>query len=93
MSGCLHEAGLTSDRPDFSHFSFCLQYMRLALTVRLNYGSIMAVNSMKFNGVRPAQNIQFGLAGDLRLGQDETESQAGLMYSVNNLQEKQYIRI
>ena len=20
---CLHEAGLNSDRPDFSHFSFC----------------------------------------------------------------------
>ena len=27
----------------------------------------MAVNSMEFNGVRPAPNIQFGLAGDLRL--------------------------
>ena len=28
----------------------------------------MAVNSMEFNGVRPAPIIQFGLAGDLRLG-------------------------
>ena len=29
----------------------------------------MVVNSMELNGVRPARNIQFGLAGDLRLGQ------------------------
>ena len=46
-------------------------YMRPALTVRLNYGTIMAVNSMEFNGVRPAQNIQFGLASELRLSQRE----------------------
>ena len=46
-------------------------YMRPALTVRLNYGFIMAVNSMEFNGVRPAPNIQFGLASDLRLGRHE----------------------
>ena len=26
---------------------------------------------MEFNGVRPAPNIQFGLAGDLRLGRRE----------------------
>ena len=25
-------------------------------------------NSMEFNGVRPVRNIQFDLAGDLRLG-------------------------
>ena len=41
------------------------------LTGRLNYGCIMAVNSMEFNGVRPAWNIQFGLASDLRLGWHE----------------------
>ena len=41
-----------------------LVYMRPALTVRLNYGGY-------FNGVKPAWNIQFGLAGDLRLGQYE----------------------
>ena len=40
--------------------------MRPTLTVRLNYNG-MAVNSMEFNGVRPARNIQFDLAGDLRL--------------------------
>ena len=46
-------------------------YMRPALTVRLIYGSIMAVNSMEFNGVRPARNIQFGLASDLRFVRHE----------------------
>ena len=46
-------------------------YMRPALTVRLNYGFIMTVNSMEFNGVRPARNIQFGLESDLRLGRSE----------------------
>ena len=54
-------------------------YMRPALTVKLNYVTIMAVNSMEFNGVRQAWNIQFGLAGNLRLGRRETESQARLM--------------
>ena len=41
------------------------------MTVRLNCGSIMAVNLMEFNGVGPARNIQFGLAGDQRLGPHE----------------------
>ena len=41
--------------------------MRPALIGRLSYGSIKAVNSMEFNGVRPGPNIQFGLASDLRL--------------------------
>ena len=43
-------------------------HMRPALTIRLNYGSI---DGKKFNGVRPAQNIKFGLAGDLRLSRRE----------------------
>ena len=41
------------------------------MSIRLNYGSIVSVNSMEFNGVRPAWNIQFGLPGDLRLGRRE----------------------
>ena len=43
-------------------------YTRPALTVRINNGTIMAVNSMELNGVRPARNIQFSLASDARLG-------------------------
>ena len=40
----------------------------------------MAVNSMEFNGVRPAPNIQFGLAGDpAEIRPARTEYQAGLM--------------
>ena len=63
-SGCLHEASLTL-------VVLAFVYMRPALTVRLNYGSIMAVNSMEFSGVRLARNIQFGPASDLRLGRRE----------------------
>ena len=33
-------------------------YMKPTLTVRLNYGSIMADNSMGFIGIRPAPNIR-----------------------------------
>ena len=51
--------------------------MRPALTVRLNDGSIMAVNSMEFNGVRPAQNIQFSLAGELNLRPDSCKQSTG----------------
>ena len=44
------------------------------------HGSIMAVNSMEFNGVRLAPNIQFGLAGDpAEIRPARTEYQAGLM--------------
>ena len=56
-------------------------YTRPTWTVRLNYGTIAAVNSMEFNVVRQDRNIQFSLASKLRLGRCEvrTESQAGLM--------------
>ena len=70
-------------------------------TRNINYGFIMAVNSMEFNGVRPARNIQFGLASDLRFGRhelnlrpDSCKQPGRLSYRrpVNNLQGKQSIR-
>ena len=56
---------MTSDRLNLVVLAFV--YTRPALTVRLNYETIMAVNSMELNGVRPARNIQFSLASDARL--------------------------
>lgn len=57
-------------------------YTRPALTVSLNYGG-------QFNRVRSAWNIQFTLAGDLRLGWHELNSGR---FHVNNQQEKHYMR-
>ena len=53
LRGCLHETGLT----------LVVLGLAFVLTARLNYGSIMAINSME-----SGWNIQFGLAGNPRLG-------------------------
>ena len=53
--GVYIKTGENLDRPDFCRLAFV--YMRLALTVRLNYETIMADNSMGFNGIRPGPNI------------------------------------
>ena len=67
LRGCLHETGLT----------LVVLGLAFVLTARLNYGSIMAINSMEFNGVGLEYSVRSSRQPEIRLAR--TESQTGLM--------------